>query len=28
LGSLLPFAGEFELAIMIERWTEEMHESD
>jgi hypothetical protein len=28
LGSPLPLAGEFELAIMIERWTEEMHGSD
>ena len=28
LGSPLPFTGEFELAIMIERWTEEMHGSD
>src|SRR5215467_10285730 len=27
LGSPLPFTGEFELAIMIERWIEEMHES-
>ena len=28
LGSPLPFTGEFELAIMIERWIEEMYESD
>jgi hypothetical protein len=28
LGIPLPFTGEFELVIMIERVTEEMHGSD